>query len=137
MVQQNQHRNLICFMLFAPLQIKHFNYVADGCRRPRQLAWFIKIILLNQIAMHMQFHLNISRRKAERVYYAFSVRIKIIRHVESWLLIICQYQSACSTPDLVSDRESDFGWVLYEHYWEFPTRKKIIPMLTCLNVAQF
>ena len=42
MVQQNQHRNLICFMLFAPLQIKHFNYVADGCRRPRQLAWFRK-----------------------------------------------------------------------------------------------
>ena len=133
MVQQNQHRNLICFMLFAPLQIKHFNYVADGCRRPRQQ----KIILLNKIAMHMQCLSNISRRKAERVYYAVSVRIKIIRHVESWLLIICQYQSACSTPDLVSDRESAFDWVLHKHNWEFPIRKKIIPMLTCLIVAQF
>ena len=46
-------------------------------------------------------------------------------------LIVPKYQPICWQNFQVLDSQSDFGQVVYEHYWEFPINKKIIPMWTC------
>ena len=45
--------------------------------------------------------------------------------------------SACSSLDRVMGSQSEFDWVAYKHYWEFPINKKIIPRLICLNHCLF
>ena len=56
----------------------------------------------------------------------------VVVNIKSYLLIIFQInQWPCSTLDRVLNSQSDYDWVLYKHYWEFPFQKKLIPMLTC------